>query len=65
MCAARLSHTCWLGCCALQPFYWLTLHASAHPRCRQASRILAYLGDHLMLLTSMNLRDYLLLKVGA
>lgn len=33
--------------------------------CRQASRILAYLGDHLMLLTSMNLRDYLLLKVGA
>lgn len=30
----------------------------------QASRILSYLGDHLMLLTTMNLRDYLLLKVG-
>ena len=43
----------------------LILPASVYPRCRQASRILAYLGDHLMLLTSMNLRDYLLLKVGA
>jgi hypothetical protein len=30
---------------------------------RQASRILDYLGSHVMLLTSMNLRDYLHLKV--
>lgn len=29
----------------------------------QASRILQYLGSHVMLLTSMNLWDYLLLKV--
>jgi hypothetical protein len=29
----------------------------------QASRILHYLGSHVHLLTSMNLRDYLFLKV--
>lgn len=35
----------------------------AAARATQASRILDYLGSHVMLLTSMNLRDYLLLKV--
>jgi tryptophan 2,3-dioxygenase len=35
----------------------------AAARILQASRILDYLGSHVMLLTSMNLRDYLLLKV--
>ncbi|EFN57798.1 hypothetical protein CHLNCDRAFT_143159 [Chlorella variabilis] len=35
----------------------------AAARATQASRILQYLGSHVMLLTSMNLWDYLLLKV--
>lgn len=35
----------------------------AAARLGQATRILGYLGDHLLLLTSMNLRDYLVLKV--
>lgn len=29
----------------------------------QAARMLHYLGDHILMLTSMNLRDYLRLKV--
>jgi len=35
----------------------------AAARALQAAAILNYLGDHVMLLTSMNLRDYLILKV--
>jgi tryptophan 2,3-dioxygenase len=30
---------------------------------RQVARILSYLGDHILMLTRMNLRDYLQLKV--
>lgn len=29
----------------------------------QAAKMLHYLGDHILMLTSMNLRDYLRLKV--
>ncbi|KAK9819871.1 hypothetical protein WJX72_003475 [[Myrmecia] bisecta] len=35
----------------------------AAARMAQAARILHYLGEHVLMLTSMNLRDYLLLKV--
>lgn len=46
----------------------LDLAAAGHwhvaaARIMQTSRLLHYLGDHILLLTSMNLRDYLLLKV--
>ena len=39
--------------------YWDTAAARIH----QISRILDYLGDHVMMLTQMNLSDYLMLKV--
>jgi tryptophan 2,3-dioxygenase len=36
---------------------------AASARCAQAASVLEYLGDHVLLLTTMNLRDYLELKV--
>jgi tryptophan 2,3-dioxygenase len=36
---------------------------AASARCGQAAAVLDYLGDHVLLLTTMNLRDYLQLKV--
>lgn len=37
---------------------------NAAARARQAAHILTYLGRHVLMLTSMILRDYLELKVG-
>ena len=64
----HLGTECWarVALARLQSAKELATAGSWHvaaARILQASRILDYLGSHVMLLTSMNLRDYLLLKV--
>ncbi len=64
----HLGTECWakIALARLDSAKQLALEGSWHvaaARILQASRILDYLGSHVMLLTSMNLRDYLLLKV--
>ena len=40
-----------------------TVKSTSLSSCGQVASILRYLGEHVTLLTSMNLRDYLYLKV--